>query len=68
MKERPVSMPPPEALPFTIPSQANAELTENEDQVFATPMERADGSDDESYIMDQQQESIRQMMRRPHKI
>jgi hypothetical protein len=57
-KERPVSMPPPEALPFTVPSQSDAETTENEDQVFETPMERAAGSDTESYIMDEQQEGM----------
>lgn len=68
-KERPVSMPPPESSPFTVPTQAEhdpdtAEVTEtfepaeatDVEQDFVTPMERA--SDDESYIVDERQEGL----------
>lgn len=73
-KERPLSMPPPAAQPFTFPAQADhdgeaddekeiEEVTETDggeevEEVFATPMERVDHSDDESYIFDEQQESM----------
>ena len=64
-KERPVSMPPPEALPFRVPDQfeaqdAVAEITdaetEGDELEFKTPMERVPS--DDSYIIDEQQEGM----------
>jgi hypothetical protein len=69
-KDRPLSMPPPEAAPFVLPER-NEEVDELPfetpmeqhmpletpmDMPFETPMERM--SDDESYIHDERQEGI----------
>lgn len=52
-KDRPVSMPPPEAQPFVVPPQPNEF---DDDMPFETPLETM--SDDESYIHDEHQEGI----------
>jgi hypothetical protein len=66
-RERPLSLPPPAAQPLNVPTQTEAEAddlaahdeeVEELDEVFATPMERGEASDDDSYIHDEQQESM----------
>ncbi|KAF1957194.1 hypothetical protein CC80DRAFT_547912 [Byssothecium circinans] len=71
IKERPLSMPPPQALPFVVPMASEAEQRERElekvkeietsedeaDELpFETPMEKM--SNDESYIHNERQEDL----------
>ncbi|KAF2874412.1 hypothetical protein BDV95DRAFT_604594 [Massariosphaeria phaeospora] len=57
-KDRPLSMPSPDAAPFVVPTEFFADEHELETpmETFETPMERF--SDDDSYIMDERQEGM----------